>query len=103
MAEDLLGRIDLPRYQRWVDRMAEALEDVGAAIAGEALANFDLDKMAEELGECYEELHLVFTMSAHDYARAWEDQDAMRALLQSTAKHMGADMAAFVRPADGLC
>jgi class 3 adenylate cyclase len=86
-----------------IEHMAEALEDVGAAIAGEALANSELDKMAEELGECYEELHLVFTMSAYDYPRAWEDQDAMRALLQSIVEHMGADVAAFVRPADGLC
>lgn len=86
-----------------LDRMAEALDDVAAGVVGEAASNYELDKMAEELAECYEELRMVFGMEARVTAHAWEDQNVLRALLQSTAEHMQADLAAFVRPADRLC
>lgn len=83
-----------------LDRIAEALEDVAAGVAAEAASTQDLDRMAEELGECYEELHLVFAVYANVTAHAWEDQDVLRTLLRSAAEHLRADMAAFVRPAD---
>jgi len=88
---------------RELDLMAEALEDVAAGVVVEALSNLDLDRMAEELGECYEELHLVFAVDAQVKAQAWEDEQVLRGLLHSTAEHMRADVAAFVRPADELC
>ena len=86
-----------------LDRMAEALDDVAAGVVGEAASNYELDRMAEELAESYEDLRLVFGMEARVTAHAWEDQNVLRALLQSTAEHMRADVAAFVRPADRLC
>jgi len=86
-----------------LERMADVLEDVAAGVAGEAASKFELDRMAEELGECYEELHMVFSADAHLTARAWEDRDQLRTLLQSTAEHMNADIAVFVRLADRLC
>lgn len=86
-----------------LERMVEALDDVAAGVAVEAASNYDLERMAEELGECYEELHLVFAVDAHMKAHAWGDQDVLRALLQSTAEQMHADVAAFVWPADKLC
>jgi class 3 adenylate cyclase len=86
-----------------LERMTEALDDVAAGVVGEVTSKFDFDKMAEELGQCYEELHLVYAMDAHVKALAWEDEDVLHALLQSTVEHMRADVAAFVRPADDLC
>ena len=42
-----------------IDRMADALDDRATGIVDEAASKADLDKMTEELAECYEELHLV--------------------------------------------
>jgi class 3 adenylate cyclase len=86
-----------------LEGMVGVLEDVAAGVAGEAASKFELDRMAEELGECYEELHMVFSADAHLTARAWEDEDHLHTLLQSTAEHMSADIAVFVRSADKLC
>ena len=99
----IVGERAAPAAPLDLDRMGEALDDVVAGVVGEAASNYELDRMAEELAECYEDLSLVFGMEARVTAHAWDDQNVLRALLQSTAEHMRADVAAFVRPADGLC
>ncbi len=85
------------------DRFAEALDDAAAGIEGEAVANNDLNKMAEELAQCYEELHLVYATDGYVRTRAGPHEDSLRELLQSTAEHMHADVAAFLRPDENLC
>jgi HD-GYP domain-containing protein (c-di-GMP phosphodiesterase class II) len=86
-----------------LDRMAEAFDDLVDAAADEIRAEHELDKITEELGECYEELHLVYAVDAHVKESTGGDEALLRALLQSTAEHMGADVAAYVRPEDGVC
>jgi HD-GYP domain-containing protein (c-di-GMP phosphodiesterase class II) len=70
---------------------------------GEARSRSELEQMTEELGECYEELHLVYALDAHISGRTGQDEDELRSLLQSVAEHMRADVAVFVQPAEKLC
>lgn len=84
------------------DVLAETLEDVCAGIADEFATKFELNKMAAELSERYEELHLVYAIDRHVSDLA-EGADIFKGLLQSWAEHMDADVAAFVKPADALC
>ena len=86
-----------------LDRVAEALEDAVTGMIGEARAAHDLEQMTEELGECYEELHLVYALDAHISGRTGQDENELRALLGSVAEHMRADVAVFVQPAEKLC
>ena len=44
------------------DLLAETLEDIGAGIGDELAAKVELDTMALELSERYEELHLVYAI-----------------------------------------
>ena len=86
-----------------LDRLAEALEDACAGMIGEARAARELEQMTEELGECYEELHLVYALDAHISGRTGQDESELRALLASVAEHMRADVAVFVQPGEKLC
>ena len=84
------------------DALAEGLEDVAAAIADEALRQGELDAMAGELSDRYEELHLVYAID-----RQVQDmdsgEDVFGSLLESWAEHMDADVAAFIKPGEYLC
>lgn len=84
------------------DALAEALEDVCASIADEYQAKSELNSMAGELSERYEELHLVYAVD-RQVREMTEGTDIFEGLLQSWAEHMDADVAAFVRPRDNLC
>ncbi|KQQ88468.1 HD domain-containing phosphohydrolase [Massilia sp. Leaf139] len=84
------------------DVLAETLEDIGAGIADEVAAKRELDNMALELSERYEELHLVYAIDKQ-VQQLEPGADLFQKLLQSWAEHMDADVAAFVKPGEGLC
>ncbi len=86
-----------------IDRMADALEDLATGIGDELASKADLDKITEELAECYEELHLVYSLDRHSRADVGPDSDTFRQMLQDTAAHLNVDVVAFVRPADDQC
>lgn len=84
------------------DALAETFEDIGAAIADEIAAKRELDSMALELSERYEELHLVYAIDKQ-VQQLEPGADLFQKLLQSWAEHMDADVAAFVKPGENLC
>ena len=84
------------------DALAETFEDIGAGIADEAAAKRELDNMALELSERYEELHLVYAIDK-TVQQLEPGADLFHRLLQSWAEHMDADVAAFVKPGENLC
>jgi HD-GYP domain-containing protein (c-di-GMP phosphodiesterase class II) len=77
--------------------VALALEDTAAAIRDEQRLRFELDCLAAELAERYEELHLVYGIDANivAYDGGW---DIFRKLAALCANHMNVDLAAFVYP-----
>lgn len=84
------------------DALAEGLEDVAATIADECRLHGELDAMAGELSDRYEELHLVYAIDRQIQAMPGSD-DIFGSLLESWAEHMNADVAAFIKPGEGLC
>ena len=86
-----------------IDRMADALDDLASGIGEEVAAKSDLDKITEELAECYEELHLVYSLDRHNRIGVGQDTDTFRQMLQETAAHLNVDVVAFVRPSDNQC
>jgi HD-GYP domain-containing protein (c-di-GMP phosphodiesterase class II) len=84
------------------DLLAETLEDIGAGIADELAAKAELDAMAVELSERYEELHLVYAIDKQ-VQQLEPGVDLFQRLLQSWAVHMDCDVAAFVKPGENLC
>lgn len=86
-----------------IDRVADALDDLASGIADEVAAKADLDKITEELAECYEELHLVYSLDRHNQIGVGHDTDTFRQILQDTAAHLNVDVVAFVRPSDDQC
>ncbi len=84
------------------DALAEALEDVAAAIGDEYTTQGELDAMAGELSDRYEELHLVYAID-RQVQDMTSGEDVFGDLLQSWAEHMNADVAAFIKPGDSLC
>ncbi len=84
------------------DALAETFEDIGAGIADECASRRELDNMALELSERYEELHLVYAIDKQ-VQQLEPGADLFQKLLQSWAEHMDADVAAFVKPGENLC
>lgn len=84
------------------DLLAETFEDIAAGIADEVSSKVELDSMALELSERYEELHLVYAIDKQ-VQQLDPGADLFQRLLQSWAEHMDADVAAFVKPGEGLC
>jgi HD-GYP domain-containing protein (c-di-GMP phosphodiesterase class II) len=84
------------------DVLAETLEDIAAGIADDLAAKAELDSMALELSERYEELHLVYAIDKQ-VQQLEPGTDLFQRLLQSWAEHMDADVAAFVKPGENLC
>jgi len=84
------------------DALAEALEDIASAIADECRAQGELDAMADELSDRYEELHLVYAIDRQVQDMTSGD-DLFGDLLESWAGHMDADVAAFIKPGENLC
>jgi HD-GYP domain-containing protein (c-di-GMP phosphodiesterase class II) len=86
-----------------LDGLAEALADAAEGIEGDARSFHEIEKIAEELGERYEELHLMYAVDAHMRGRTGQDEEELRGLLQIVAEHMHADVAIFVQPAEKIC
>ncbi|UVW28724.1 HD domain-containing phosphohydrolase [Massilia sp. H6] len=84
------------------DALAETLEDVAAGIADECRLKKELDQMALELSERYEELHLVYAID-RQVQQLDPGADLFQRLLKSWAEQMDADVAAFVKPGENLC
>ena len=84
------------------DALAEGLEDIAAAVADEARRQGELDSMAGELSDRYEELHLVYAIDRQIQGMD-RGEDVFASLLESWAGHMDADVAAFIKPGDNLC
>jgi HD-GYP domain-containing protein (c-di-GMP phosphodiesterase class II) len=84
------------------DTLAEGLEDVAAAMADECRRQGELDSMAGELSDRYEELHLVYAIDRQVQGMD-RGEDVFASLLESWAEHMDADVAAFIKPGDNLC
>jgi HD-GYP domain-containing protein (c-di-GMP phosphodiesterase class II) len=88
------GDIDL-------DALADAMDDVAAAMSDASRLNAEMDLLATELAERYEELHLVYDIDRH-LANQDLGNEVLQGLLQSCAEQLNADVACFVRPADNL-
>jgi HD-GYP domain-containing protein (c-di-GMP phosphodiesterase class II) len=86
-----------------IDHVAEVMDDVTAAIAGECRQQVDLEAMTEELGARYEELHLVYAIDQHVQLHVGNDDEVFQKLLQSAAEHLNTDVVAFVRPSANVC
>jgi HD-GYP domain-containing protein (c-di-GMP phosphodiesterase class II) len=84
------------------DVLAETLEDIAAGIADDLALQVELDTMAVELSERYEELHLVYAIDKQ-VQQLGPGADLFQRLLQSWAVHMDCDVAAFVKPGENLC
>ena len=84
------------------DVLAEALEDMASAIADECRTQGELDAMADELSDRYEELHLVYAID-RQVQDMTSGEDLFGELLESWAGHMDADVAAFIKPGENLC
>ncbi|MEC5217201.1 HD-GYP domain-containing protein (c-di-GMP phosphodiesterase class II) [Actimicrobium sp. GrIS 1.19] len=84
------------------DVLAETLEDLGAGIADEYRLKCELNTMARELSERYEELHLVYAVD-RQVREMKNSADLFEGLLRSWAEQMNADVAAFVKPGENLC
>lgn len=84
-----------------LDTLAEIFEDIAGAIRDEHRANHELNAMALELSERYEELHLVYDVDKqikqHD-----KIEEVFQNLLQNCAEHLNADLAAFIYPSEKL-
>ena len=76
-----------------LDALAEALEDLGAAVADDCRMRFEMQGMTEELSERYEELHLVYGADRHvrEHTRGLE---VFQALLGNCAAQMDIDVVA---------
>jgi hypothetical protein len=90
-----------PAPAAW-DLLAETFEDIVAGIADDAATKVELDGMAQELSERYEELHLVYAIDKQ-VQQLDPGVDLFQRLLQSWAEHLDADVAAFVQPGENLC
>lgn len=97
---DHFGEQDAPVY---IDQLAETMDDLAAGISDEYRYKDDLDAMAEELGERYEELHLIYSIDQHSHGQAEQDDKIFQSLLQSTAEHLNVDVVAFVKPSNEIC
>ncbi len=84
-----------------LDALADAMEDVAAAMNDASRLNAEMDLLATELAERYEELHLVYDIDRH-LANQDLGNEVLQGLLQSCAEQLNADVACFVRPADNL-
>lgn len=86
-----------------IDQLVEVMDDLVAGISDECKHKADLEKVTEELGARYEELHLVYAVDQHAQAHAGENEKVFHSLLQSAAEHLDVDVVAFVRPSKEIC
>jgi HD-GYP domain-containing protein (c-di-GMP phosphodiesterase class II) len=97
---DHFGEQDAPVH---IDQLAETMDDLAAGISDEYNYKDDLEMMTEELGERYEELHLVYAVDQHFHGQTEQNDKVFQSLLQSTAEHLNVDVVAFVKPPKDIC
>ena len=78
-----------------------ALRELAGAVHDEHALRREMDFLAGELSERYEELHLVYNIDAQikNFAQGWE---AFRGLAELCARHLNVDIAAFVAPLENV-
>ena len=78
-----------------VDACRESLRSVAGCIVGQGVCLEELDGMAEELAARYEELNLIYV--TEDNIKYFDEgQDALRKLVQNTARYLDTDLTALV-------
>jgi hypothetical protein len=90
---DYFGEQDAPVH---IDHLTDTMDDLAAGISDEYSYKHDLEMMTEELGERYEELHLVYAIDQHARSNTEQIDKMFQGLLQSTTEYMNVDVAAFV-------
>lgn len=86
-----------------IDQLADAMDDLVAGIADAHRDKADLVMMTDELGQRYEELHLVYAVDEHMQNSEGENDEVFQSLLQSAVEHLDVDVVAFVRPSKDVC
>ncbi len=84
-----------------LDTVAETMADVAATLADRNSLGAEMDVLAAELAERYEELHLFYDIDRH-LAKQDLGAEVLQDLLKSCAEQLNADVACFVRPAENL-
>ncbi|TXH40102.1 MAG: HD-GYP domain-containing protein [Burkholderiaceae bacterium] len=84
-----------------LDTVAETMADVAATLADRNSLGAEMDVLAAELAERYEELHLFYDIDRH-LAKQDLGAEVLQDLLKSCAEQLNADVACFVRPADNV-
>ncbi|WP_374244997.1 HD-GYP domain-containing protein [Zoogloea sp.] len=84
-----------------LDAVAETMADVAATLADRNSLGAEMDVLAAELAERYEELHLFYDIDRH-LAKQDLGAEVLQDLLKSCAEQLNADVACFVRPAENL-
>lgn len=84
-----------------LDAAAETMADIATTLAERNSLNGEMDVLAAELAERYEELHLFYDIDRH-LAKQDLGTEVLQDLLRSCAEQLNADVACFVRPAENL-
>ncbi len=84
-----------------LDTVAETMADVAATLADRNSLGAEMDVLAAELAERYEELHLFYDIDRH-LTKQDLGAEVLQDLLKSCAEQLNADVACFVRPAENL-
>ena len=97
----LSGESELRAESPALDGLASALRDLAGAINAEHALRTEMNSLASELSERYEELHLVYNIDAQlkNFTQGWA---AFQGLVDLCARHLGVDVAAFVAPSEKL-
>lgn len=83
------------------DGVADAVATMASGMATVQRLNSELDGMASELSDRYEELNLIYATS-NQATRFPEGQAALDSLVKSCRDHLDASLVALVLPAQGL-
>ena len=81
--------------------LAETMADVASTLADGSRLNTEMDVLAAELAERYEELHLFYDIDRH-LAKRDLGTEVLQDLLRTCAEQLNADVACFVRPAENI-
>lgn len=84
-----------------LDAAAETMADIATTLAERNSLTGEMDVLAAELAERYEELHLFYDIDRH-LAKQDLGAEVLQDLLKSCAEQLNADVACFVRPAENL-
>ena len=79
-----------------IDAVIEVLQDIALAMRDDHSAGSELDAMAQELAERYDELHLVYAVD-HELRHRGDGDRIFRRLLDVCAAHLNLDVVALLR------